>query len=300
MHAAALHYFRVVARTGSVRKAGLELNVAASAVNRQIKKIEDELGLPVFERLQTGMRLTPAGEYLLRHVNATLHGYEKLRADIDQLRQARTGHIGIAAVDSLLVDFLPRTIDRFRADFPAVNYSVDAVSPGDIPDLVASQKFDIGLTFVSPAWPKVRTVVEIPAPIGVIMRPDHPLASRPYIEFGATAPFPKLAQAGAIPIAADIDPDFWAFRSSFEAKLTSNSIQMLKMAVLADQGIAFFTRFGFLSDIEAGTLAWRPFASRGINRLKLGLIVPAITKPSASASRLTDFLARELQRIRTP
>lgn len=300
MHAAALHYFRVVARTGSVRKAGLELNVAASAVNRQIKKIEDELGLPVFVRMQSGMRLTPAGEYLLRHVNTTLHGYELLRAEIDQLQQARTGHIAIAAVDSLLVDFLPRTIEKFRADFPAVNYSVDAVSPGDIPDLVAGGKVNIGLTFVSPVWAKVRTVVEIPAPIGVIMRPDHPLASRSSIDFGATAPFPKLAQAGAIPIAADIDPDFWAFRSSFEAKITSNSIQMLKMAVLADQGIAFFTRFGFLSDIEAGTLVWRPFTSRGINRLKLGLIVPTSTKPSASASRLTDFLARALEKISAP
>lgn len=61
MHSAALRYFAVVARSGSIRRASEELNVAASAVSRQVQKIEYELGLPLFERMPDGLRLTEAG-----------------------------------------------------------------------------------------------------------------------------------------------------------------------------------------------------------------------------------------------
>ncbi len=124
MHAAALVYFREVVRTGSVRKAAAVLNVASSAVNRQVLKLESELGARLFDRQPSGMRLTVAGELLLRHITATLHDFDRVRAEIDDLKSARSGHVSISAMDSLLVDFLPRAIDRFRAEFPAVSYTV--------------------------------------------------------------------------------------------------------------------------------------------------------------------------------
>ncbi len=60
MHASILKYFAAIARTGSIRKASEELHVATSALSRQIKKLEDELGTPVFERFSDGLRLTSA------------------------------------------------------------------------------------------------------------------------------------------------------------------------------------------------------------------------------------------------
>ena len=294
MHAAVLHYFRVVARSGSVRKASQELNVAASAVNRQIKLIEDELDVELFERIASGMRLTLAGQYLLQHINATLQDFELLRADIDGLREARSGHITIAAVDSLLVDFLPRVLEQFSQEFPAVTYSVDAVSPDDVPALVEDHKVDLGLTFVSERWPKIKIIVEIPAPIGVVMRPDHPLAGRDVVDFDDVGPYPKLAQAGTIPTAANIDPEFAHFRSTLAPKLVSNSIQMLKVALQANQGIAFFTPFGFLSELKAGELVWKPFRSACINKMKLGLLIAKNRKQSPSAQKFVEAISKQL------
>ena len=62
MHAAVLRYFDQVARLGSIRRAAEALHVASSAVNRQIIKLEAEIGTPLFERLRSGVRLTAAGE----------------------------------------------------------------------------------------------------------------------------------------------------------------------------------------------------------------------------------------------
>jgi DNA-binding transcriptional LysR family regulator len=150
MHTAALRYVAEVARRGSVRKAAAALNVAASAIDRQLLKVEASLGVALFDRLPGGMRPTPAGTILLRHVADTLLDFERVRAELDDLRGVKTGHVSIAAVDSLLVEFLPRSLDRFRADFPAVSFAVDAVEPAEIAGRVAAGEIDLGFTFVGP------------------------------------------------------------------------------------------------------------------------------------------------------
>ena len=297
LHAAALIYFREVTRVGSIRKAAAGLNVAASALNRQILKLEADLGTPLFDRLPGGMRLTVAGELLLRHVTATLHDYDRIRAEIDDLKEARSGHVSIAAVDSLLVDFLPRAIDRFRADFPAVNYTVSAVSPADVPHLVADGDFDIGFTFVSAVPASVRFMAEIPAPIGAVMRADHPLASRLVLGLDEVRAYPLLTQSGPLPRATEADPAFAAFKDDLAPRLVSNSIQMLKLSIMLNMGIAFFTRLGFLSEIEAGDIIWRPIASPGINQLRIGLLVPATRAMSPPAQQLARHLADYLNRL---
>ena len=72
IHSPAIHYFDMVRRCQSIREAARRLNVASSAVNRQILKLEGEIGSPLFERLPAGLRLTAAGEVFARHVLVVL------------------------------------------------------------------------------------------------------------------------------------------------------------------------------------------------------------------------------------
>ena len=296
LHAAALTYFREVARVGSIRKAAASLNVAASALNRQIINLEVRLGTPLFDRLPGNMRLTVAGDLLLRHVVDTLHDFDRVRGAIDDLKAARSGHIAVAALDSLLVDFLPRVVDRFRVDFPAVTYSVMAAQPPDVPVMVARGEIDMGFTFVGQIPNSVRYVTDIAAPIGVVMRADHPLANKLAVDFDEVSRYPVLTQSGPLPKGADVDAAFANFKSAIKPKLQSNSIQMLKLAIMLNMGVSFFTRLGFLQEIEKGDLAWRPLNSPGINTLRIGLVVSAqreLSPPAEQfARRLTDDLHR--------
>jgi DNA-binding transcriptional LysR family regulator len=296
LHAAALYYFREVARVGSIRKAASSMNVAASALNRQIINLEIQLGTPLFDRLPGGMRLTVAGELLLRHAIDTLHDFDRVRVAIDDLKAARSGHIAIAALDSLLVDFLPRAIDRFRDDFPAVTYSVMAAQPPEIPSMVAAGDIDMGFTFVGQIPRSVRYTAEISAPIGVVMRADHPLANKLAVDFDELSRYPILTQAGPLPKGADADAAFATFKSKIKPKLQSNSIQMLKLAIMLNIGVSLFTRLGFLHEIEKGDIAWRPLNSTGVNTIRIGLVVPSqrdLTPPAEQfARRLVDDLHR--------
>ena len=298
LHAAALYYFREVARVGSIRKAANSMNVAASAINRQIINLEIQLGAPLYDRLPGGMRLTVAGELLLRHAIDTLHDFDRVRAAIDDLKAARSGHIAIAALDSLLVDFLPRAIDHFRVDFPAVTYSVMTAQPPEVPSMVAAGDIDMGFTFVGQIPRSVRFMAEISAPIGVVMRTDHPLAKKLVVDYDELSRYPILTQTGPLPPlkGADADAVFAAFRSEIKPKVQSNSIQMLKLAIILNIGVSLFTRLGFLHEIENGDVAWRPLNSAGVNTIRIGLVVPSqrdLTPPAEQfARRLVDDLHR--------
>jgi DNA-binding transcriptional LysR family regulator len=273
MHASVLRYFLEVARQGSIRKAAQKLFVASSAVNRQILQLEAELGAELFDRLPTGMRLNAAGECVLRHVRSTLHDFELLRSELDAQKGEKTGHVSLVAMDSLFFDLLPTAVDEFADDFPAVTFTLLAMAPSDVPHKVAAGEADIGICFVTRAPPGTEIVASVPLPIGVVMATSHPLASRAKIRYDECRGLPILLSHGRWPIYDTLAPAYAEFWDSIVPRISSNSSALLKRAVVAGRGIAFFSRLGFLREIANGEAVWRPLDDPAINKLRVGLIV---------------------------
>ena len=101
LHARILTYLDEVARLGSIRKAAARLNVASSAINRQILALETELGAPIFERMPRRLRLTSAGEILIMHVRETLKSSQRAAAQIEALKGLQRGEATIATMNGL-------------------------------------------------------------------------------------------------------------------------------------------------------------------------------------------------------
>lgn len=275
MHATVLKYFAEVARCGSVRRAAENLLVASSAVNRQILKLEEELGTELFDRVPTGMRLNPAGERLLAHVRSTLHDFHLMRSELDALRGQRTGHITLVAMDSLFLDFLPAMVEDFSEAFPAVTYSLITSAPSEVADKVASGEFDIGISFIGKSPAAVRIAAQASFPPGVVMASSNPLSQKNAISFDDCRGQPFLRTPGRSPIHGVTSQAFVDFWDTVVPAINCNSTPMLKKMILAGRGISFFSRLAFLDEIARGEIVWRPFAESPINELKAGVIVPA-------------------------
>ena len=86
-----LRYFMAVGKLGSIRKASETLNVSASAIDRQILRVEAELGIPLFERLPGGLRLTAAGELMMAAGGRWQKNLFELRAQMEDLRGLKRG-----------------------------------------------------------------------------------------------------------------------------------------------------------------------------------------------------------------
>ena len=89
-HLRFLRYIDEVARAGSIRKAAEQLHVTASAVNRRIMDIEEELGAPLFERRARGVRLTAAGELFLRYIREQAGDVARVQSQIEDLKGLRS------------------------------------------------------------------------------------------------------------------------------------------------------------------------------------------------------------------
>src|SRR5438552_10253971 len=91
--AIAYRYFLAVAASGSVRAASRELNVAASAISRQLILLEDQLGIALFDRSGRNLRLTAAGEVLLSGLRAAAQGHEETLDHLGALRGLKRGRV---------------------------------------------------------------------------------------------------------------------------------------------------------------------------------------------------------------
>jgi len=95
-HLLVLKYIEKIARTGSLRSAAEELNITASALNRRIQGIEEELGVEIFERHPAGLRPNIAGEILLKYIRDQIADMDRVKSRIADLTGMRAGHINIA------------------------------------------------------------------------------------------------------------------------------------------------------------------------------------------------------------
>jgi DNA-binding transcriptional LysR family regulator len=297
MHAAVLRYFVAVARAGSIRKASEELHVASSAVSRQIQKIEDELGTSLFERLPNGLRLTQAGKATLRHAKATLHDFELLTGELGALKGKKTGLVSIAALDSLLVRFLPEQIKQFHKLHQAVNFRVHSGVQSRIATMVAEGEIDIGITFNLPHPDDTRFIADIPMPLMAMVSADHPLARRPSVSLSECARYNLLLQVDTEPLRSMIEVELSSLERTGRALVTSNNLMLLRPLIEAGVGVAFYTPLGMADQMRSGTIVAVPLEGSRLGGMRLGLLVPRRRQLSQAAEAMAAQLGKALGQL---
>jgi DNA-binding transcriptional LysR family regulator len=289
-----LRYFVVVARAGSIRKASEELHVASSAVSRQIQKIEDELGTPLFERLPNGLRLTQAGMVTLRHAKATLHDFDLLKSELGALKGKNTGLVTIAALDSLFVRFLPEQIIKFHTAHPAVNFRVHSGVQSRIATMVAEGDVDIGITFNLPHPEDTEFIADIPMPLMAMVAADHPLARLSSVSLSECAQYNLLLQIDTEPLRSLIEVELSSLERSGRTMTTSNNLMILRPMIEAGLGVAFYTPLGMADQIRAGTIVGIPLKGSRLGGLRIGMLVPRRRQLSRAAQAMGEQLAGAL------
>lgn len=118
-----LQTFYQAAQSGSIRDASKALGINHSSVSRHISRLEQQLGGQVFERYNTGLRLTPLGQQLQGQVEAMQANFETLQAQLDSMGDEVSGEISLSLGDSLLPLVLP-VMQQARREYPALSFAV--------------------------------------------------------------------------------------------------------------------------------------------------------------------------------
>jgi DNA-binding transcriptional LysR family regulator len=196
-HLRILRYVDEVARTGSIRKAAVRLHVTASAVNRRIIDLEQELGAQLFERKARGVRLTAAGELFVRYIRQQGAEVDRVQSQIEDLKGLRRGAVRIACSQAVAFDFLPRVITEYRRRYPDVSFDVRVLDHERVTAALADYDVDLILVFRPTFLATLQPLVRLEQRLVALMAEDHPLAAQPTIRLRDCLPHPiALADRG--------------------------------------------------------------------------------------------------------
>lgn len=279
-----LRYFVTVADVGSIRRAAEVLHVSASAIDRQILRAEEGLGMPLFERLPSGLRLTAAGEQVLAASRDWTGAAERLRGRLDDLVGLRRGHVRIAIIGALAAGFLSREITRLQQEMPGITVDAHVLDNIAVIDAVAEGRVDFGIMLNPQSARGISTIAHHTVALGFAVPPGHALAGLNAARFNRALeervikPLPPLAvheQLTALEAATGI---------RLRPVAASDSIAMIKSLIVDGAGIAVLTELDVMEEVRQGRLAFTPLSDAVLRPISLGVCVGQARQLSVAAS----------------
>jgi DNA-binding transcriptional LysR family regulator len=262
-HAPAIYYFHAVRRAGSIRAAARVLNVASSAVNRQILKLEEDIGTPLFERTVRGLKLTSVGEMFARHVMTVIQDQERFRSDLQSLSGTWRGTIRIACIEALTGSLLPDVMKRHRDRVKRVTFWARTMGSLEVHDTLVRGEADIGIAFALRHSPELRQVALKRFRLGAVVATDHPLAAKRKVTVPQCMPYPFILASPELSIHQLLQPLLARLPQGAEPAIQTNSMDLMRE--LAERGVAisFQTQLGIERHLAAGRLSFMPLYNGG-------------------------------------
>jgi DNA-binding transcriptional LysR family regulator len=176
-----MRVLREVAVRGSFSAAAEALSFTQSAVSQQIAALEREAGTTLVQRSARGVRLTEAGEAVVRHTEAIMARLAEAEAELEAIAGLRGGRLRMASFESAGATLMPLAIARFRSEHPAVELSMSLSEPEDCIPQLRSGELDLAIVFesaVTRADDGIHRLHLIEDPMYLVLPRDHPLADR--------------------------------------------------------------------------------------------------------------------------
>lgn len=292
---AALRYADQVARSGSIQKAARELHVAASAINRQILQLEDELGVPLFERLPRGMRLTASGDALITLARHWLQDERGVVGEIRRLQGVNQGHVSLVAMDSHATSVMPALVRDLGAQHPLVSLSITLATPDDAEAALLTGEADLAAIFNLKPRRELLVLWKSALPLGCVVVPGHPLAQRETVSFQEAMAHPVALQSKALTIRRYLDAHYnWLFKQP-RRYTESNSLQLVKQLALGGNHVVFTSELDAAAELASGQLVFIPIRDKGAEPQEISVAVDATKPPGAIVKLVSERLITALQ-----
>lgn len=157
-----LRIFWAVAHADTLTRASKQLGLTQPSLSQQLAKLEEAVGVPLFDRRSHGMILTEAGTHLLRSAEPVLSSVQRLEEGLFQISEGRRQTLHLAGVDSVLRVLLPQAMRSIHAAYPHIDYDIHESSPGETLDLLYSRRVNMGLVGANSIAAVSSGFVEIP------------------------------------------------------------------------------------------------------------------------------------------
>lgn len=176
MNLKALEYCVEIARQGSFTKAAQALHVAQPALSMAVSRLEDELGVALFNRATRQISVTAEGKLFLARAEACLLELAGARRELQDLSQLHSGEIRVGIPPMYGIRHIPELLMQFRARYPGVAMHVVEGSADDISQRLTTRDIDVALLESRRVDPDWQSVLLGSDEMVLCMSEQHPLA----------------------------------------------------------------------------------------------------------------------------
>lgn len=145
MNLDSLRSLSILAETGSLAATASRLNLTPAAIHKQLKQVEFELGVRLYEKVGRGIKLSAAAHVLLPYAQSVVAQVEAGRQAIEEWRGLRRGIVRVGSGPTLSSHWLPDLLRRFRARFPEVQLTVETGSSDELLAAARQGRLDLAL-----------------------------------------------------------------------------------------------------------------------------------------------------------
>jgi DNA-binding transcriptional LysR family regulator len=295
----AIEYFFAVAERGTMRGAAARLGISQPALTKAIRRLEDQVGVVLFDRQARGVTLTVYGRTLLRHARNLQASLKEAREEIAALRAGIAGRIRIGAGPSWERVVLPQAIARFTAGQPGVQIHV----LGGADDTLKAQLRAGDLDFVlaaTPDAPQLEPDLDwrplMADDYRVIAATHHPLHGRKRTVLPDLLDYPWILPSAATQMAERLRIIFRAHGLPPPEPVIETDIISLKLELMRDSDYLSFHAAAHLREIDPGR--FRPLDVPDATwRRAAGIITQRRSEPSPAASVLIGIIVTTCERL---
>ena len=257
----ALSYLSEVIRRGSLRKAATYLGIDVSAISRQIRYLEEQLGTQLLERHAGGIKVTEAGRLLVDHYHSQQAAEDAVISRLSALQGLVSGQVRIAVGEGFIADLISAPLQSFMTTYPGIELEVVMAGVNEAMALIKDREVELALLYAPPVDPQLTCHVETRQPLDLIVPTDHELARFPRpVALQDLVRWPIGLMDNPFGMRQMVNAVAHQERIFLQARLHTNSVAVLKNFVRSGIGVTFMPELTVAEEIQQGDITVLPMA----------------------------------------
>ncbi|KVG29873.1 LysR substrate-binding domain-containing protein [Burkholderia diffusa] len=282
-----------VAETGSVTRAADVLHIVQPAVSRQLKLLEEDVGIALFERGRYGMELTESGEILAEHARRALLELDRARAEIQPSDARISGVVTIGLLPSTADLLAGPLLTAVKVRHPSVSLRVSVGYAGHLRDWLESGEIDATLLYNPKATPTIQVQPLLGESLCVVgprssnLSPDRPLT------LADIATWPMVLPSAPHGIRNMLEQARPGAGATLDVVAETNAMSVQKSLVARGHGFTILPSIAVTEDIARDELRAAPLSDPGLQRT-IVLALPNTRRIAAAVRAVTALLIDEM------
>ncbi|MCM3627749.1 LysR substrate-binding domain-containing protein [Paenibacillus glycanilyticus] len=233
-----LEYFVAVCEELHFTRAAEKLRISQPSLSQQIRLIEHEAGMPLFDRIGKKISITEAGSILLKHCYNVFHELEQAQAALNELQGLKRGTLKIGALHSVMNQLLPSAIKNFHAHYPQIELALSGLRHGEIIEKLLHNELDIGIVYLPVEHEELHVAHLYDEALALAVHKDNELAGLSEIKLASLQDVPMVMLQNPYRLRQFLDGLFREHRICPKTVMELNALDAMISMVDAGAGAA--------------------------------------------------------------